>query len=261
MVRRLRARLAACTAQAGGGRVREAALIRQLQQRIGSANWANWQMTRWTFYDYVRYNNAGTNSIDFFAAPVGATDPIAAAGKTHEQTNLVKVRTFGQVYFIIQQIRTHVFVLPKNRQPAGISGRTTAIFDEYTLIYRLVRQLMAQGTLQIAIGQKQYFDIPTPFLSCPPGFGLDVHFMGAAPSNQAANIRTLSMFVQGDHHLNAIYNVAPPQLVEPEQNVDAKITFDNANSPVTTNLVIGGTVTPLIDIGLLLDGYIIRPSQ
>lgn len=53
--------------------------------------------------------------------------------------------------------------------------------------------------------------------------------------------------------------VQPPQLIEPGQTFSAKIAFDNANCPALTNLVNG--VTPLVEVGLIFDGYILRPMQ
>src|SRR5262245_64151385 len=92
-------------------------LLRTLQDRIGSADWKKWGINRWMYYDYIRYPSAGTNQLPFFVVPNGGTDANSGLQKNGEQTNVQKSRTFGQVFYVIQQIRTHIHVLPKNRQP------------------------------------------------------------------------------------------------------------------------------------------------
>ena len=85
--------------------------IQRLQAKVGSANWNDWQLVRQPQYDYARLPAAGTNSLNFFVNPAGSTDPVSTLQKTQEDTNLVKTGSFGQVYFIIQQIqigRAHV---------------------------------------------------------------------------------------------------------------------------------------------------------
>lgn len=235
-------------------------MIRGLQQRIGSANWNNWQMTRWCFYDYVRLTNSGVTNLDFFSVPVGGVDPVSSAAKTHEQTNLTKVRTFGQVYFVVQQIRTHIHLLPKQRQNLGAT-KTFTITANYAPVMHRLYDLLNLGVLQIKIGQKEYFDIPQPFRLCPPGFGVSVKELGFVGGALATDN---NFWFQQTADSAEIYNLSPPQLVEPEQNIEAKITFDDAASPTIPNT---GTVTadnafaPRVDIGLILEGYIIRPAQ
>jgi hypothetical protein len=252
----LQAQLQACrgTMQAGGPQ--EVQLLRNLQKRIGSANWNQWQIQRWMYYDYVRYTAAGVTELAFFANPLGTVDPVSTLAKTLEQTNLTKTRTFGQVYFIIQQIRTHVHVLPKQRQNATIIADTTVVLNEYEDLYKVLFNLLNQGVLQIGIGQKAYFDIVQPFRQCPPGFG--IHLQEIAIAGTTANGQQNLTWQQSPYQ-NDVFNVTPQQMVEPEQNVDAKITFDNGLSPVITGVV--DAVDARVDIGLILDGYIVRPQQ
>lgn len=252
----LQAQLQACrgTMQAGGPQ--EVQLLRNLQKRIGSANWNQWQIQRWMYYDYVRYTNAGVSELAFFANPLGTTDPVSTLAKTLEQTNLTKTRTFGQVYFIIQQIRTHIHVLPKQRQNATIIADTTVVLNEYEDLYKVLFNILNQGVLQIGIGQKAYFDIVQPFRQCPPGFG--IHLQEIAVAGTTANGQQ-NMTWQQSPYQNDVFNVTPQQMVEPEQNVDMKITFDNGLSPVLTNVVDGTDAR--VDIGVILDGYIVRPQQ
>jgi len=238
-------------------------MIRSLQQRIGSANWNNWQMTRWTYYDYVRLTNTGVSNVDFFSVPVGGVDPVSTTAKTHEQTNLNKVRTFGQVYFIVQQIRTHIHLLPKQRQNLGATKANT-ITANYTPAMVRMFDLLNMGVLQIKIGQKDYFDIPQPFRLCPPGFGINVTELGANAGAGSALTDHGNFWFGQDGDIDEVYNLQPPQLVEPEQNIEAKITFDDVVTPTIPNTGVNlgdNAFAPRIDLGLILDGYVIRPAQ
>lgn len=252
-VRALQAQLAAVR---GSGRTREVELIRQLQKRIGSANWANWQMSRWCFYDYVRYTAAGVSQLDFFAVSLGQTDPVSTLAKTLEQTNITKTRSFGQVYFILQQIRTHIHLLPKQRQHADWIADTNVTLREARGYYVAMYDILNQGVLNIKIGQKDYFDIPQPFRLCPPGFGIDMQQLAVAGgvAGSADNI-----WWQQSENPKDVYNVTPPQMIEPEQTIEVKINFDNANSPSIASSVL--SVDPRVDIGVIFEGYIVRPTQ
>lgn len=255
-IKALQAQLQACRGTPGAGGPQEVQLLRNLQKRIGSANWNQWQIQRWAFYDYVRYTAAGVSSIDFFANALGTTDPVSTLAKTLEQTNLTKTRSFGQVYYIIQQIRTHIHVLPKQRQHATILADTTVVLNEYEDLYKVLYNLLNMGVLQIKIGQKDYFDIVQPFRFCPPGFG--IHLQEIAVAGTVANGQQ-NMTWQQSPYQNDVYNVTPQQMVEPEQPIEAKITFDNATSTSIAGVV--DAVDPRVDIGLIFDGYIVRPQQ
>lgn len=255
-IKALQAQLQACRGTPSAGGPQEVQLLRNLQQRIGSANWNQWQIQRWHYYDYIRYTAAGVSELSFFANPVGTTDPVSTLAKTLEQTNLSKSRSFGQVYYIIQQIRTHVHVLPKQRQNATIIADTTVVLNEYEDLYKVLYNLLNQGVLQIKIGQKDYFDIVRPFRQCPPGFGINLSETSIAGT--VANGQQNLVWQQGPNQ-NDVYNVTPQQMIEPEQNIEAKITFDNGVSTAITGVV--DAVDARVDIGLLFDGYIVRPQQ
>lgn len=253
---RVRAMSAQLAALRGSGRTKEVELIRQLQSKIGSANWNNWQMSRWCFYDYIRYTVAGVNTLDFFAVALGQSDPVSATAKTLEQTNVTKTRSFGQVYFILQQIRTHIHLLPKQRQHATWIADPNATYREASDYYKPMYNILNQGVLNIKIGQKDYFDIPQPFRLCPPGFGVDVHQSSVAGG--VADSADNFWWQQSDEPKD-VYNVTPPQMIEPEQNLEVRINFDNANSPALTAAVLG--IDPKVDIGVIFEGYIVRPTQ
>lgn len=230
-------------------------ILAMLQRKVGSAQWNQWQIHRWAFWDYVRLPVAGTNQLTLFAVAQGGSDPTSALLKTLEQTNMPKAGSFGQVYFVIQQIRTHISYLPRSRQNAAIQAVATNIWNESSAIQQLIAQLATQGVLNIKIGQKDYFDIERPFKVCPPGFGVQVEQW--ANSNTATG---LSKWYQQSTNLDDVWQCTPPQMVEPEQTIQVTIDFPNGNTPTFTDLD-ADTTSPAIDIGVIFDGYIARPAQ
>lgn len=231
--------------------------LQSLQARLGTADWSQWEIRRWPMYDYVVLNGAGVNQLSFFAVPLGGADPVGAFAKTYEETNQGRSRSFGQVYYFIEQIRTHVQFAPKTRQPAGISGDADVIWTTYTNAMTQFTNLLRRGILNIRFGQKNYYQVRNPFLSAPPGFGIfqDHH----AQVFTAGGFADSSIWVQPSPRQQDVYAVTPQQLVEPEQTVEATIDFPDGNTPVFTNLVSGAT--PVVMVGLILDGYIGRPAQ
>lgn len=231
----------------------QTSLLQQLQRRFGSANFCNWQVIRWSYWDTVRLSAAGTSQLTFFANPQGSVDPVSTLAKTLEQTNMVKARTFGQVFFFIHQIKTNVRILPKQRQPANVIALTAANFTSYPPVYRRIINLMNSGVLNVSIGQKTFFDIPMPFRTCPPGFGVDVQSLGAFTAQPA-------FVAHPGNNPKDCFNVTPVQLVEPEQTLDVTMDFPFANTPVFTDSISAG-VTPSIEVSVYLEGYIARPNQ
>jgi hypothetical protein len=229
--------------------------ITGLERKVGSADWSRWTQNRWMFYDYVRLNPAGTDSINFFNQPLGSNDPVSNTAKSLEQTNLTEVRSFGRVNYIIKSIRTHIRIAPKSRQPAGISGDADFLASGAAnpLAYAM-EQLAHQGTLLVTLGQKEYMDIPQPFIACPPAAGLEIDQI---PANGVA---IMTSWFQQSNCSGGLYMVKPEQLIEAGQTIQCNIAFENGNTPVLTNLI-GGATTPVVEIGLILDGYILRPVQ
>lgn len=227
-----------------------------LQQKLGSADWSQWQIYRWQFYDYARLTSAGTNNVPLFVNPPGATDPVSALQKTVEQTNMPKSNSFGQVYYIIQQIRVHADVLTKDRQPTGISNLATLVSGGLTGMAAAFYNLLTEGVFLMSIGQKEYFDIVQPFRNAPPGFGLEIYQHASGTGGATAGGTRL---VRQSNWSQDIYLVTPPQLIEPEQNIQVSIQFPKANSPAFTTTV--NSATPNINIGVIFDGYIARPAQ
>jgi len=235
----------------GGG-----AAVGSLSQSVGSADWSRWTNNRFCFFDYVRYPTAGTTEMQFFAQPQGSTDTyVNTAVKTLEQANFPESRSFGRVGFRVRQIRTHIRILPKNRQAAGISDQTTTITSLYTPLMAALLDLVIQGTLLINIGQKEFWDLNQPFISCPPGFGNTILSHGSDTTNSGSQ----GLWFQQSNDPMAVYTVDPEQLIEAGQTFSARITFDNAASPVLTTLV--NSTTPQVEIGLIFEGYVLRPMQ
>lgn len=232
------------------------ATLANLQNTVGSADWSRWTNNRFCFYDYVRYPTAGTNQIQFFSQPLGSTDSyVTTVTKTYEQCNFPEARSFGRVGFRVRQIRTHIRVVPKCRQAANISDQTNTIVSLYTPLMNKLADLVHMGVLLINIGQKEFWDLPQPFITCPPGFGNSIFSHGSQTTNSGSQ----GMWFQQDNAPYSVYNVNPEQLIEAGQTFNAQITFDNANSPAVTSLVNG--TTPQIEIGLIFEGYVLRPVQ
>lgn len=240
-------------------------VLDQLQKRFGSADFSRYQVLRGQKYDFVRLNTAGVNQVAFFTNPIGATDPVANAPKTLEQTNSVKSASFGQEYFAITQIRTYAGFLPKARQPAAISGDADAVWQGYSgnasSAMEALNDLLHRGVLNIRLAQKLYYQIQQPFLTAPAGFGVAIQSFAAAKTAAAA--AKPSYWVTPDNRATSVYNIDPIQIIEPEIQIEATIDFPDLNSPAFTNtfFVGPGNETPSVEVGLIFDGYVIRPSQ
>lgn len=233
-------------------------ILGMLTQKIGSANWTQWQIQRWQWYDYVRlaYTAASTTTLNFFTIPQGGVDPNSALAKTLEDTNMVKASTFGQQYFIIQQVRTHLQAAPKKRQNATVQAYTTHSLDQlvFTQAYK---NAMQRGVMNITIGQKLYFDINQPWRAMPPGFGLTNIVV---PFDRTAS-STGNAFIQQSNNMDDIYSLTPPQLVEPEQTFQIQISFPDTNGYNFHNTFDASGQDAYVNAGVILDGYLARPVQ
>ena len=229
------------------------ALLASLQSKLGSANFNDWTFNRWQFYDYSIYPGAGVTELPFFANPLGSQDPNATAGssKTLEDTNVNTGRKFGQVYYFITEIRTHLNFAPKNRQPSAIASDADLLLSTWGNCMEEVANLFQSGVLQISIGQKGYFDIVKPLLQAPPGFGVEI--------DQPATITTFNQIVTQGYRRMDTYVVDPIQMIEPDQTFNASIVYPDGIPVTFTNTV--NSATPLLKIGLIFDGFIARPVQ
>jgi len=245
-------------------------IIDSLQKRFGSADFSRYQVVRGQKYDFCRLLAAGTNSVSFFSNPIGATDPGAGATlfKTIEQTNLVKNASFGQEYFALTQIRTYANFVCQSRQ--GFTTGTNFTYRGYTALtdsaMEKLQTVLNLGVLEIRFAQKLYYQIARPFVQCPAGFGIDVQSLASSRTGNAAETQApgTNWLARPDYRATAVYNIDPIQIVEPEIQIQAAINFPNGNTPNFTNSALdtaNGTQTPAVELGLIFDGYVIRPSQ
>jgi hypothetical protein len=257
------------------------AILDSLQRRYGTADWSKYQAIRGTKYDTVRVRVTGTNQLQFFSNPIGAGDPgsfVTPFSKTLEQTNLVKSASFGQEYFALTQIRTHVNFAPLARQTVSTFG-TNFVYRGYTArdnsAMEKLWDLMHSGILNISFGQKLYYQIQQPFLNAPAGFGLNIASLassrtgtgdpGATPTPTGENDpQGQNWLALVSDRFDSVYNVDPVQIIEPEVQISATIDFPDNNTPDFTNSALTTadlTFSPIVEAMLVFDGYIIRPSQ
>lgn len=246
-------------------------IIDSLQKRFGSADFSRYQVVRGQKYDFCRLTATGTNSVAFFSNPVGASDPGAGSPplfKTLEQTNLVKNASFGQEYFALTQIRTYANFVCLSRQPSGLG--TNVVYRGFTAkadsAMEKLQTLLNTGVLEISFAQKLYYQIARPFVQCPPGFGIDIQSLASSRDGNAAETQVsgTNWVARPDYRATAVYNIDPIQIIEPEIQIQAQINFPNGNTPDFTNsglTTASGNFTPNIELGLIFDGYVIRPSQ
>lgn len=222
--------------------------------RFGTQDPNALQIQRWQYYDFVRLNVAGVNRLSFFSNPIGAVDPVSNLPKTLEETN---VRRSGELDlpFAILQIRTQIDVLPLARQPAGVAAVTNAAVEALTPVYKVLRGMAEQGVASLEFGQKNYFQIFQPFQKCPPGYGPSIRSIAA---DGAAGFPPESVYYTQSVDPRNNYTVSPPLFVEKSQTFQAVIDFFLANTPVIPQV---GGANVAINVGVILDGYVVRPVQ
>ena len=247
-------------------------IIDSLQKRFGSADFSRYQVVRGQKYDFCRLLAAGTNSVSFFSNPIGATDPGAGATlfKTLEQTNLVKNASFGQEYFALTQIRCYANFVCQSRQ--SFTTGTNFTYRGYTALadsaMEKLQAVLNTGVLEIKFAQKLYYQIARPFIQCPAGFGIDVQSLASSRTGAATEtqLSETNWIARSDYRATAVYNIDPIQIVEPEIQIQAAINFPNGNTPNFGSSALDSATpsvaqTPAVELGLIFDGYVIRPSQ
>jgi len=246
-------------------------ILDSLQKRFGSADFSRYQVVRGQKYDFCRLQNGATtaSSVSFFSNPIGAADPAApTVFKTLEQTNLVKNASFGQEYFALTQIRTYANFIAQARQ--GTAVGTNFVYRGYTALLNSAMEqlqtLMSTGVLEIKFAQKLYYQIARPFVQCPPGFGIDIQSLASSRTGSVleTQLTDTNWSARPDYRGSSVYNIDPIQIIEPEIQIQAALNFPAGNAPSFLNaaLTTGNTpFTPAIELGLIFDGYVIRPSQ
>lgn len=236
-----------------------AEVLQTLQARYGSSDWSNWQIQRWPFYDEVRYPTAGTVSLPLFQVPLGGVDPNSSLGKSNEQTNVMLPGSFGNVYYIINQVRTLGYLIPFARQHATIIADADVIFTTYTNAMDKLLELQRRGVLTMTIGYKQYMQLQSPLLRAPAGFGVDIDQHSSSFISAGSAWTKAACWVNPDNDEENVYNQTPPQIIEPNQSFQMNLSYPDGTGPVFTTLVDG--VSPAVNVVVMFDGYIVRPSQ
>lgn len=231
-------------------------VISQLASKFGTAVRGQYEAIRFQYYDYVRLPVGGTNRLTFFSNPIGAVDPTSGLAKTLEETN---IRRSGELdeRFAIMQVRTAVNVLPMSRQPAGVSAVTNAVVQGLTPVYQATRNLNFQGVLSVNFGQKNFIQIEQPFQTCPPGYGPSVRTISSSDTG-AGTFPPVSQYTTQSVDPRDVYVMDPAIFVEKGQTFGATIDF-YLNNSVTIPQVGGANVA--INVGVIFDGYVIRPVQ
>lgn len=222
--------------------------------RFGTQDPNALQIQRWQYYDFVRLNVAGVNRLTFFSNPLGAVDPVSNLPKTLEETN---VRRSGELDlpFAILEVRTQINILPMSRQPAGVSAVTNAVVQALTPVHKVLRGMAQQGVLSLEFGQKNYFQIFQPFQKCPPGYGPSI--TNIAGDGGGAFVPESAYYTQSVDPRDK-YVVSPPVFVEKGQTLQAVMDFFLANTPAIPQV---GGANVAINVGVILDGYVVRPVQ
>jgi hypothetical protein len=231
-------------------------VISQLAARFGTAVSGQFEAIRFQYYDYVRLPVAGTNRLNFFSNPIGAVDPVSGLAKTLEETN---IRRSGELdeRFAIMQIRTVTQILPIARQLAGIGAVTNAVVQGLTPVHQAVRNLNFQGVLSVNFGQKNFVQIEQPFQTCPPGYGPSIRTIAASDTGAGA-FPPVSRYTSQSVDPRDVYVMDPAIFVEKGQTFSTSIDFYLANS-VAIPQVSGTNVA--VNVGVIFDGYVIRPVQ
>lgn len=231
-------------------------IINQLQSKFGTAVSGKFEAIRFQYYDYVRLTTTGTNRLTFFSNPIGAVDPVSGLAKTLEETN---IRRSGELdeRFAIMQVRTSIDVLPVKRQPAAIAALTNTAVQALTTTHQALRNLNFQGVLSVNFGQKNFIQIEQPFQTCPPGYGPSVRSISGSAA--AGTFAPISYYTTQSVDPRDVYVMDPAIFVEKGQTFGATIDFYMNNS--VTLPVVTGSDRAAVNIGVILDGYVIRPVQ
>lgn len=238
-------------------------LVSEVLAKYGAQDYRRWQNYRWQIYDFVRYPGAGgaTSPLSLFSVPQGGADPNAAAGtsgspKTLEQTNMNQSGQVGTQPFAICELRTYARILPKNRQPANISDDTDLLWTVISNMMSKFLELLRRGLLVMMLNNKEYFTQAAPFLNFPPGFGVRIQEHGAV---YTSGFTDFSIWVQQSPRHEDIFDVDPPLVIGIGETFTVQISYPDGTGPSFTTLV--SSTTPFLDVGVIFDGYTIRPGS
>jgi hypothetical protein len=220
-----------------------------LRANYTAAQLAGISVQRAPRYDTVRYPAAGTaGPLQFFAVPSGGVDPSSSHTKSLEDTNIETPRSLGPVAFLMTHIRSQLFWDAKSRQVSGISSDADALFSVYKDAVEAFVDIASQGVLTIKTDDKDSYEIPQPFLRCPPGFGFDI-------TAWAASVKQSGFAYQSP--VQKPMALSPLKLLKADQLINVSLAYPNATSPALTNIV-ASSYTPVLKLRVILDGYEIR---
>lgn len=229
-------------------------VIRNLQKKFGSANFAQWQGIRKQFYSFVQYPVAGQSEFQLFGSAISGT-------VNRQLTNMPKAGSFGQQHFQLKAVRTAYFINNQNIT-AFVSTDATTLYTE------LANGPFQAGVLELTIGNQLKLQVPKPFLYMPPAAG--------AAEVRAAGVRAITLteatpntLLTYDSHIphadlngckQNLFRVDPNIIIEAEQNFLCTIKYPSGIIPITATGVVVDATNPLY-IGVILDGIVFRPQQ
>lgn len=229
--------------------------LRDLSNRYGSAVFTSWQTVRKKFYSYVDYPEAGGVSFSFFSSAPGGT-------VTFEESNIPKPGSFGQQHLLLKSVQTRPTIQTWDLHAwAGT--------DASTLYSDLVMGFVQAGVLNVSFNNRQFAQIPKPFMYCPPGdgealvhtAGIDVLTLTEGTPNTLSTFRSPAPYGSVNSRCCGNMYVMDPQiLIEAEQNIQASIDFPSGAVGVIGTGVTDDASNPL-QIGLIFDGILFRPLQ
>lgn len=225
-----------------------------MQERYGSANFSKWQQIRKQFYSYILYPQAGSTQLNFFGFGINGSGT-----QGRQFTNMPKAGSFGQVHFLLKQIRCKILMLDSSLSvPTAATDVTNSAAD-------FINGFLQAGMLNLSIGDKKYLELPRPFLYAPPADG-QIELAPAAmtftltegtPNTQLNTVNGIPYAMQSRRSESG-YLVDPNILIEAEQAFELSIGYPSGAVPVIAT-------TPYtasnFAVGVSLDGILFRPVQ
>jgi hypothetical protein len=208
------------------------------------------EVVRQTLYDFQQYPAAGAAQIMFFQVPVG--QPQGGITKTLGQTNMTLAGQLPAPWrFLVQAIETYFYpgALPSTGPLAAVtdkfwldlwafySGQATVGGNTNTLPF-----------LQFFIGSKPYLNEGGGFMNFPPFGRLDGFATNSDTTTAgAAGYNKISYGTAAGRP----YITDPPMLLEPTQNWNVTLNWQNSVVPLSAQAV----------VGVRLNGVLVRNSQ
>lgn len=229
-------------------------VIRNLQRKYGSANFAQWQGIRKQFYSFVQYPTAGQGEFSLFGSAISGTI-------NRQLTNMPKAGSFGQQHFQLKAVRTGFFL-------SDLKLTSYASTDATTFYSDISNGPFQAGVLELIVGNQQKLQVPKPFLYCPPAdgqantkaAGVRALTLTEATPNTLATFDSYQPIAELSAGKSNLFRVDPNIIIEAEQNFQVFIKYPSGLIPITASSVVNDTTNPLY-IGVILDGIVFRPVQ